>query len=165
MLGAKLKFAQVIFWGGARHRFNGVEEWRSLRNFICYEKIICSTITHKETAEIRYYITSLNDVELCADAIRGHWGVENQLHWHLDYNFREDDNTTIDRQAFTNLSILNKMALSLCKLAQPLMKNRSIRLIRKEFSWSFEENLAMLLNAFDEDVLKNALENVKNPEK
>jgi|GEM_PF-3254696 len=70
-----------------------------------------------------------------------------------------------NRKDFTNLSILNKMALSLCKLAQPLMKNRSIRSIRKEFSWSFEENLAMLLNAFDEGVLKNALENAKNPEK
>lgn len=154
-----------FYLAGAKHRFNGVEEWRSLRNFICFEKIIYSTITHKETTEIRYYITSLKDVELCADAIRGHWGVENQLHWHLDYNFHEDDTATIDRQAFTNLSILNKMALTLCKLAQPLMKNRSIRSIRKEFSWSFEENLAMLLNVFDEDVLKTVLENGKNPEK
>ena len=57
------------------------------------------------------------------------------------------------------------MALSLCKLAQPLMKNRSIRLIRKEFSWNFEENLAMMLNAFDEDVLKTALENAKKSTK
>ena len=142
------------------------EEWRGLRNFICYEKNMCSTITGKETSEIRYYITSLNDVELCADAIRGHWSVENQLHWHLDYTFHEDDNTTVDRQAFTNLSILNKMALSLFKLVQPLMKkNSSIRLIRKDFSWGFEDNLAMLLNSFDENVLKNALENSNNSKK
>ena len=98
------------------------EEWQGLRNFVCYEKNIFSTIKEKETTEIRYYITSFNDVELCADAIRGHWSVENQLHWHLDYKFHEDDNTTVDRQAFTNLSILNKIALSLFKLLQPLMK-------------------------------------------
>lgn len=136
------------------------EDWRGLQNFICYEKNICSTITGRKTNEIRYYITSLKDVELCADAIRGHWSVENQLHWHLDYTFHEDDNTTVDRQAFTNLSILNKMALSLFKLVQPLMKkNSSIRLIRKDFSWGFEDNLAKLLNSFDEKILRNALEN------
>ena len=136
------------------------EDWRGLRNFICYEKNMCSTITGRKTIEIRYYITSLKDVELCADAIRGHWSVENQLHWHLDYTFHEDDNTTVDRQAFTNLSILNKMALSLFKLVQPLMrKNSSIRLIRKDFSWGFEDNLAKLLNSFDEKILRNALEN------
>ena len=136
------------------------EEWRGLRNFICYEKQMYSTITGEETTETRYYITSLNDVELCADAIRGHWSVENQLHWHLDYTFHEDDNTTVDRQAFTNLSILNKMALSLFKLVQPLMKkNSSIRLIRKDFSWGFEDNLSKLLNSFDEKVLRDALEN------
>lgn len=96
---------------------------------------------------------------MCADAVRGHWSLENQLHWHLDYSFYEDDNTTADRNAFTNLSLINKMVLSLCKLAQPLLKNRSIRTIRKEFSWDFEDSLAMILNAFDENSLKNALEN------
>ena len=115
--------------------------------------------SNRERTEIRYYITSLRDIEMCADAVRGHWSVENQLHWHLDYSFYEDDNTTADRNAFTNLSLINKMVLSLCKLAQPLLKNRSIRTIRKEFSWDFEDSLAMILNAFDENSLKNALEN------
>lgn len=150
-----------FYLADAKRQFEGVKEWQGLKNFICFEKIIYSTITKKEKIEIRYYITSLRDIELCADAIRGHWSVENQLHWHLDYNFHEDDNMTIDRQAFTNLSLLNKMALSMCKLAQPLMNNRSIRMIRKEFSWSFEEKLAMLLNAFDEEVLRTALENAE----
>ncbi len=146
----------------ARQRMVGGEEWRGLRNFICYEKQICDIITGKQTSECRYYITSLNDVELCADAIRGHWSVENQLHWHLDYTFHEDDDTTMDRQAFTNLSIINKMALSLLKLIQPLMKkNISIRRIRKGFGRKFEDKLSILLNAFDENVLKHALENSK----
>ena len=143
----------------ANHTFNGAIEWQNLRNFICYEKKIYNIVTEKGRTEIRYYITSLRDIEMCADAVRGHWSVENQLHWHLDYSFYEDDNTTADRNAFTNLSLINKMVLSLCKLAQPLLKNRSIRTIRKEFSWDFEDSLAMILNAFDENSLKNALEN------
>jgi predicted transposase YbfD/YdcC len=95
----------------AKHRFNGVVEWQNLRHFVCFEKYTCNIVTGKENLETRYYITSLRDVELCAESIRGHWSVENKLHWHLDYSFDEDDNTTMDQNAFNNFSILNKMAL------------------------------------------------------
>lgn len=138
------------------------EKWKDLKSFICYEKTIYNTNTEKETKETRYYITNLNDVELCADSIRGHWYVENKLHWHLDANFNEDDNTTMDKNAFTNLSILNKMALSLSKLAQPLMGKSSLRMIRKKFAWSFENNLNVILSAFDEEAIKQALLDAQN---
>ena len=65
--------------------FNDLKEWPKLKSFICYEKTSIDIVTGKETKEVRYYISSLTDIELCADAIRGHWGVENLLHWHLDY--------------------------------------------------------------------------------
>jgi predicted transposase YbfD/YdcC len=145
----------------AKQKYDGKQSWKKLRNFICYEKYICDIATGKEKTEVRYYITSLSDVELCAESIRGHWSVENKLHWHLDYSFSEDDNTTMDKNAFNNFSLLNKMALSLHKLVKPLMRNRSIRIIRKRFSWATEESLSLILNTFDEDVLKNALENAQ----
>ncbi len=87
----------------------------------------CETMekTHSQVETRRYYITNLKDIELCADAIRGHWSVENQLHWHLDANLQEDDNTTTDKYAFNNFSILNKMVLSLYKLIQSLLGSRS----------------------------------------
>lgn len=141
--------------------FEDKDDWKKLRGLICYKKTIYNTITDKESQETRYYITSLKDVELCAEAIRGHWSVENQLHWHLDYNFGEDDNTTTDKDAFNNLSLLNKLALSLYKLVQPLMDNSSIRRIKKIFSWSTEDSLALLLNSFDEETLCKALNNAK----
>jgi predicted transposase YbfD/YdcC len=140
-------------------RLNGTHEWRKLNNFIRYEKHTHNVITGAEATETRCYITSLRDVELCAEAIRGHWAVENKLHWQLDYSFDEDDNTTTDKNAFNNFSMLNKMALSLFKLAQPLMKNGSIRRIKKRFSWDMEDHLSLILNSFDEDVLKKALLN------
>ena len=141
--------------------FEDKSQWKNLKGLICYEKIVYNIITGIEKKEIRYYITSLKDVELRAEAIRGHWSVENQLHWHLDYNFNEDDNTTTDKYAFNNLSLFNKLALSLFKLAQPLMKNRSIRSIKKKFSWGIEHCLSVLLNSFDENTLLEALENAK----
>jgi len=142
-----------------QRRLNCTYEWQNLRNFIRYEKHTCNIITGVENTETRYYITSLRDAELCAEAIRGHWAVENKLHWHLDYSFDEDDNTTTDKNAFNNLSMLNKLALSLFKLAQPLMKNGSIRRIKKRFSWDMEDHLSLILNSFDEDVLKKTLLN------
>jgi predicted transposase YbfD/YdcC len=152
-------FSSSISW------FEDRKEWKKLKGFICYEKTVYDTIRGKESKEIRYYITSLGDVELCAEAIRGHWSVENQLHWHLDYNFHEDDNTTTDKYAFNNLSILNKMALSLFKLAQPLMKNISIRQICKSFSWATQDGLSLLLNTFDGEALRQALENANKSSK
>lgn len=141
--------------------FEDKDDWKKLKGFICYEKTIYSTITKKESKETRYYITSLKDIGLCADSIRMHWSVENQLHWHLDANFNEDDNTTTDKYAFNNLSLLNKMVLSLFKLAQPFMNNASIRRIKKRFAWGTEESLSLILNIFDEETLKKAIENTK----
>lgn len=94
---------------------------------------------------------------MIAQAIRGHWAVENNLHWHLDYSFSEDEQTTMNKRAFQNLSLINKPVLSLCKTAQPLLKG-SIRTIRLRFSWNLEDNLAILLNAFDSNAIKKSLE-------
>ena len=114
------------------------------------------------TVETRYYITSLDpDAELIADGIRGHWMVES-FHNALDTAFFEDDNTTMDKAAFNNLSLLNKMALTLYKLAKPVyFKKSSIRVIRKQFAWSFEEHITQLFTLLDEQTLSEALMAVK----
>ncbi len=135
----------------------GKKEWKKLKSFVCYEKYACDIITGIEKTECRFYISSLQDVELIAQAIRGHWAVENNLHWHLDYSFSEDEQTTMNKRAFQNLSLINKPVLSLCKTAQPLLKG-SIRTIRLRFSWNLEDNLAILLNAFDSNAIKKSLE-------
>lgn len=145
----------------AKYSFNGYVEWQNLRNFVCYQKYTCNVIDGKEKTETRYYITSLREVQLCAEAIRGHWSVENNLHWHLDYSFSEDMNSTMDKNAFNNFSLINKMALSLCKLVQPMHKNIGLRSVRKLFGWGLEKELCELLSSFDEEFLKNALESVK----
>ena len=115
-------------------------------------------ISDNQTKEYRYYIASLTDIEQCADAIRSHWGIENQLHWHLDVTFAEDDNTTIDKNAFNNLSIMNKMALSLLKLIQPVHKV-GLKAIRKKFGWDLINQLTQLLCLLDEEQIEKALLN------
>jgi len=136
--------------------FEDKEKWANLRAFICYDKTTKNLCTGKKTCERLFYISSLTDVKLCADVIRGHWGVE-VLHWHLDSNFFEDDNSTMDKNAFHNLSSLNKIALSLYKLMQPTLKGYSIRSIRKSFGLNCEEMFYNLLAILDEDILREAV--------
>jgi predicted transposase YbfD/YdcC len=47
--------------------------------------------------------------------VRGHWGIENGLHWVLDVTFREDANRTRDRNAGANLGVVRRVAVSLLR--------------------------------------------------
>jgi predicted transposase YbfD/YdcC len=72
------------------------------------------------TTEARHYLSSLPaDAALLARAIRGHWGVENRLHWVLDVAFREDDSRVRVGHAPENLAILRHVALNLLRRQPP----------------------------------------------
>jgi len=63
-----------------------------------------------------YYITShAGTAEELAGLARGHWGVENGLHWCLDVTFREDECRTRDANAGANLGAIRRVAASLLK--------------------------------------------------
>ena len=66
--------------------------------------------------EARYYILSvLLSAKEFAGAVRGHWGIENQLHWQLDVSFREDDCRVRTGHAAANLSVIRRFALGLLR--------------------------------------------------
>ena len=65
--------------------------------------------------ERRYYITSVDDIELFRQAVRSHWGVENGLHWRLDVTFREDESRIRRGYAPHNLGVIRHVALNLLK--------------------------------------------------
>ena len=66
--------------------------------------------------DVRYFITSCYlSGERFAQAVRGHWGIENSLHWVLDVTFDEDQSRTRERFAASNLSWLRRFAISLLK--------------------------------------------------
>ena len=138
--------------------FADLKLWPKLKAFVCYISETEDLVTGETTKERRYYITSLTDIELCSDIIRSHWSIENLLHWHLDVTFSEDDNSTMDTNAFNNWSILNKMALSLLKLIQPVYKS-GLKSIRKIFGWELIEQLTVMLGLLDEETIANAMLN------
>jgi predicted transposase YbfD/YdcC len=88
-------------------------KWKNLR---CLIRVRAQRTVGKETStEDRYYITDLpadNPAGLLA-YIRGHWGVENNLHWSLDINFREDERRIRQGHAAENFSRLSRIALNL----------------------------------------------------
>jgi len=70
----------------------------------------------KETAEIRYFISSLPvGVKRFARAVRGHWGIENSCHWSLDFTYREDESRIRDLHVRENFAWLNRFTLTLLK--------------------------------------------------
>jgi predicted transposase YbfD/YdcC len=102
-------------------------------------------IGEKISRETRYFISSLpNDAKRFAEAVRDHWRIENQLHWVLDIAFREDDSRVRDRNTATNLAILRRFALSLCK--QEKTAKVGIKVKRKRAGWN-NDYLLTLLNA------------------
>ena len=68
---------------------------------------------------VRHYISSFDgSAENFAALIRGHWSIENQLHWMLDVVFGEDRNKAKKDLSPLNLNVLRKTALSLFKSVQ-----------------------------------------------
>jgi predicted transposase YbfD/YdcC len=66
--------------------------------------------------EGRYYILSRRlSAKEFADAVRGHWSIENQLHWQLDVSFREDACRARTGHAAANLSVIRRFALGSLK--------------------------------------------------
>jgi predicted transposase YbfD/YdcC len=67
-------------------------------------------------SEARYYILSaLLSAKEFAEAVRGHRGIEDNLHWQLDVSFREDECRVRTDHAPANLSVIRRFALGLLK--------------------------------------------------
>lgn len=70
----------------------------------------------KTSDETRFYIASrYMSGKTFGAAARGHWGIENSLHWQLDVTFGEDQCRVRKGHADANLSLLRRTALSLLK--------------------------------------------------
>ena len=93
--------------------------------------------------EQRFFLTSLPcDAIRFAQAVRGHWGVENSLHWVLDVSFREDDCRIRRGHGAQNLAVLRQMALNL--LRRESGHKRGIKARRRRAGWDRDYLLQVL---------------------
>lgn len=114
-----------------------INTWENLRSFVQ----ISSERTDKKTGikqtEERYYISSLNsDATRFNEIIRGHWEIENNLHWQLDVLFKEDMGTKQAGNAAENFSTVTRVALNMLK--KDKIKKTSIKIKRKLCGWDKE---------------------------
>ena len=128
------------------------EKWEKLKSIGVEKKTIESIQTGEVTEENRYFIISFkDDIHSFADAVRKHWGVENNLHAPLDIVFKEDANRTLEKNGAKNLGILKRICLAVLKFVQTYY-NLSLNKIRFLLSIDFEkeiENVFKLLNTND----------------
>lgn len=94
--------------------------------------------------ERRYYLFSHEEMtaELIAGFIRGHWSVENNLHWMLDVQFQEDQSRVRTGHAAENLSRVRRLALNLLKQEKTCKKGIAIK--RLKAGWDTDYLLKVL---------------------
>ena len=118
----------------------GRSRWKGLRTIGM--AIRTSRQGDKETVDVRYFISSLRlGVRRFAQAVRGHWAIENTLHWCLDVTFREDESRVRDRFAADNIAWLKRFAISLLKQQND---KESIAMRRRMSGWN-ADYLAQIL--------------------
>lgn len=97
------------------HDLNGIDpQWTGIKSLIRVER--AGTRGGKQSHEIVCYISSLiRTAKEFTCGIRGHWGIENRLHWVKDVVLNEDDSTIRMGNAPGNLSIIRAIALNVLR--------------------------------------------------
>jgi predicted transposase YbfD/YdcC len=91
---------------------NYQDKWAGLKTIVMV--VNERRLWNKTTKGVRYYLSSLEcNAQLLAEAIRSHWGIENQLHWTLDVTFKEDASRIRKDRSPENFALLRRLALNL----------------------------------------------------
>ena len=120
----------------------GLENWAGVHSVVMIESQ--REKNEKIAQETRYYLSSLD--ESAAEfnrLVRGHWSIENQLHWQLDVSFQEDRSRIRKNNAPENMATLRKIALQALKQAKD---KQSIKSRRKIAGWNNECLIQILQN-------------------
>ena len=107
--------------------------WAGVLTLVMVTRVVWEQATEGQSTEVRYFLSSLPpNARRIGSAIRGHWSIENGLHWVLDVVFREDARRLYDRTAAENVAFLNRLALSLLR-GDP--SKSSLKVKRKRAGW------------------------------
>lgn len=103
----------------------------------------------KVTEDVRWFLCSrVMTAEELGKSVRGHWGIENQCHWRLDVQFREDESRVRDRVSQENLSLLRSMSLNLLKVSKVGKRQRGIEAKRRMCGWDHGYLLGVVAGVF-----------------
>lgn len=110
------------------------QQWPGIKSLVLVERT--REVNGQTSVELSYYISSLDRrsrAKRLAQHIRGHWSVENNLHWQLDVSFREDERRIRKGHGAENFSRLCRIALNLLK-SEPTAKV-GVAIKRQKCGW------------------------------
>jgi len=119
-------------------------QWPGLKSLIAIERT--RELNGKTSVTRHYYISSLNKrtkAKRLAGYIRGHWSIENNLHWQLDVSFNEDQKRVRKGHGAENLSRLSRIALNQLKRESTIKCGIANK--RKICGWSDDHLLKVVL--------------------
>jgi predicted transposase YbfD/YdcC len=131
-----------------RRTYVVVEEPQGLRNQEAWAKlrVVGMVVREREVAgkkseEVHYFIGSrAMNAKRYGVALRGHWGIENHLHWQLDVTFDEDHNRVQRRHGAENLALVRRLALGLLK-QHPAKKSLACKRLEAALDTDFLEEI------------------------
>jgi predicted transposase YbfD/YdcC len=132
--------SQVVDWYAAERSYPGAPRFAKLTTIAMVESRI--ERGDKIATERRSYISSRAlSAAAFAEAARGHWAIENKLHWVLDVTFREDLSRLRAGHGAKNMAVVRHFALN---LVRQVADNRSIKRRRKRAAWDPQYLLEIL---------------------
>ncbi len=91
-------------------------QWKGLKTLIQIQSERYLPLSDQYSIEYRYYLGSREQsADLYNRQIRGHWGIENELHWTLDVTFGEDKSRKRAGNSAQNFGLIRRVALNLLK--------------------------------------------------
>jgi predicted transposase YbfD/YdcC len=118
---------------------SGKDAWEDLQTVIQYRS--SRTVGDTTTVTDRYYLSSRDaSADWFLKVIRGHWSIENNLHWMLDVCFGEDGCRSRTGNLAENLNVLRKIALARIHTVSVMKGKKKLGVRRKMFRASLDED-------------------------
>jgi predicted transposase YbfD/YdcC len=123
--------SHTLDWYASERSYPGAPRFPQLTTIAMVESRI--ERGDKIETERRSYISSraLSAADF-TEAVRGHWGIENNLHWILDVTFNEDQSRLRTGHGAKNMAVVRHFALN---LVRQVADKRSIKRRRKCAAW------------------------------
>ena len=115
---------------------NGHPHWKNLKSIA--QVISIRQVGDSESVYERFYISSHEaDPKKHLERSRSHWSIENNLHWILDVQFKEDACFIRKDHAAENMAAVRKLVINLMKnYKNQTGIKRSTNGLRRRFGWS-----------------------------
>lgn len=122
-----------------QHYQNPLSSHLALPAWQCQERAMTATSVRRYISDENFPRASCNNL-----LARGHWSIENQLHWCLDVRFMEDASRARKKYVARNLSVIWKLALQIIKCMDD---KSSLKKRRFKASLSSDYFIQLLLEA------------------